>query len=224
MWGAGRHAAAVAALTLSFLAGCGADGPGGRCVTDDGTGDDPEFEVVTPAQARKLTVAEVLRRDDRFTRFRKLAATTTTQIAVSWLEIWDNPTDRPGNTVWLTVFAPPDTAFAALDAEIRTAYEEGRLDNLVRYTWLGHHTVHRPYPSTGFIEGLQGNWQPVGVGKWENTTGPSGPVDVELTLEPLAYGGCPILQTDLRAANGYIHVVGGVVLTDDLRKLTADGA
>ena len=105
MWGARGHAAAVAALTLSFLGGCAADGAGGRCVTDDGTGDDPELEVVTPAEARKLTVAEVLRRDDRFTRFRKLAATTTTQIAVSWLEIWDNPTDRPGNTVWLTVFA-----------------------------------------------------------------------------------------------------------------------
>ena len=53
------------------------------------------------------------------------------------------------------------------------------------------------------------DWQPTGVGSWEKTSGLSGPVDVELTLDPLRYGGCPILQTDLRTENGYIHVIGG---------------
>lgn len=33
-----------------------------------------------------------------------------------------------------------------------------------------------------------------------------------MTVEPLTYGGQPILQTDLRVANGYIHVIGGVVV------------
>jgi hypothetical protein len=47
-------------------------------------------------------------------------------------------------------------------------------------------------------------------------------VDVELTRDPLTYGGCPILQTDLRAANGYIHVIGGVVVTDQLREAVVD--
>ena len=219
MWDGGRHGAAVAALTLSLLAGCGADASGGRCVTDDGTGQNRALRIVSPVEARKLTVAGVLRTDERFTRFRRLAAQTSTQVALSFLEIWNHPTDRPGNKVWLTVFVPTDTAFAALDPEVRSAYEDGRLDNLVRYVWLSHHIVHRPYPSTAFAEGLQGNWQPTGIGTWENTTGPSGPVDVELTLDPLAYGGCPILQTDLRTTNGYLHVVGGVVLTDDLREL-----
>jgi hypothetical protein len=55
------------------------------------------------------------------------------------------------------------------------------------------------------------------MGSWEKTERLSGPVDVELTLDPLTYGGCPILQTDLRTANGYIHVIGGVVLTDKVR-------
>jgi hypothetical protein len=50
-----------------------------------------------------------------------------------------------------------DTAFDALDPEILAAYEAGGLDNLVRYVWLGHHTVHRPYPSREFTEGLQGS-------------------------------------------------------------------
>jgi hypothetical protein len=118
----------------------------------------------------------------------------------------------------VTVFVPTDTAFAVLDPEIRAPFEEGRLDNLVRYVWLGRHTVHKPYPSS-FVEGLQGNRQPTGLGSWEKTSGPSGPVDVELTVDPLTYGGCPILQLDLRTANGYIHVIGGVVLADKLRDL-----
>lgn len=215
----GRSLAAVATIAMSVIAGCGPGEGGGRCVTDDGTGENPALETVPQAAARALTVSEVLRRDGRFVQFRMLAAATQTQISSSFLEIWDQQTDRPGNRAWVTIFVPTDSAFAALDPEIRTALAEGRLDNLVRYTWLGHHTVHRPYPSTAFTAGLQGNWQPTGIGKWENTTGPSGPVDVELTLDPLTYGGCPILETDLRTANGYIHVIGGVVLTDDLRAL-----
>jgi len=160
----------------------------------------------------------VLRRDERFSQFRKLAEETDTQVAKSFLETWDQPTDRLGNELWLTVFVPTDTAFAVLDPEILAAFEDGRLDNLVRYVWLGHHSVHRPYPSTEFTEGLQHNWQPTGVGSWEKTEGLSGPVDVELTLDPLTYRGCPILQTDLRTENGYIHFIGGVVLTDKVRE------
>jgi hypothetical protein len=208
----------VAAATL--VTGCGGGGDeaaGPRCVTDDGTGEDPALAIVSPAEARELTIADVLRRDGRFTRFRKLAEETDTQIAVSFLEIWDRPRDRPGNRVWTTVFVPTDTAFAVLAPDVLEAFDKGRLDNLSRYVWLGHHTVHRPYPSSDFTEGLQGNWQPTGVGRWENTSGPSGPVDVELTLAPLTYGGCPILQTDLRTTNGYIHVIGGVVVPDRVR-------
>jgi uncharacterized surface protein with fasciclin (FAS1) repeats len=177
-----------------------------------------DLVIVSPSEARELTIADVLRTDQRFSRFRKLAEGTDTLIAASFLETWDRPTDRLGNDVWTTVFVPTDTAFAVLEPEILTAFENGRLNNLVMYGWLGHHTVHRPYPSTEFTGGLQHNWQPTGVGSWEKMSGLSGPVDVELTLDPLTYGGCPILQTDLRTTNGYIHVIGGVVLIDDLRE------
>jgi uncharacterized surface protein with fasciclin (FAS1) repeats len=202
------------------LAGCGGgDAAGERCVTDDGTEENAALVTVSPAEAEELTIAEVLRRDERFSQFRKLAEGTDTQVAKSFLETWDQPTDRLGNELWMTVFVPTDAAFAVLDPEILAAFEEGRLDNLVRYVWLGHHSVHRPYPSTEFAEGLQHNWQPTGMGSWEKTEGLSGPVDVELTLDPLTYGGCPILQTDLRTENGYIHVIGGVVLTDKVREV-----
>lgn len=218
-----RSVVAIAAFAGSLLTGCGG-GTGeavGGCATDDGTRESG-LRTVSPAEARELTVAEVLRRDERFSQFRKLAEETSTQAAISFLEIWDRPTDAFGNELWTTVFVPTDTAFAVLDPDILTAFQEGRLDNLIQYGWLGHHTVHRPYPSTEFTEGPQGNWQPTGTGTWENTAGASGPVDVRLTLDPLTYGGCPILQTDLRVANGYIHVIGGVVVTDRLREVVVD--
>jgi hypothetical protein len=209
-------ATAVGAMVL-IACGSGTDtAAGSRCTTDDGTGENPALATVSPAETRELTVAEVLRRDERFSRFRKLAEETETQVGVPWLENWDRPADRLGNKIWSTVFVPPDTAFAALDDDIRMAWEDGRLDNLTRYGWLGHHSVHRPYPSSAFEAGLQSNWQPTGLGRWEKTSGLSGPVDVVLTLDPLTYGGCPILQTDLRTLNGYIHVIGGVVLTDQV--------
>jgi Fasciclin domain len=219
VWGDVRCLVSAAVVATSLLAGCGgeSDEAGDRCVTDDGTEDNPALVTVSSTEAGTLTIAGVLRRDGRFRQFRRLAEGTSTQVSKSFLDTWNQPTDRPGNEVWVTVFVPTDTAFAALDPEIRAALEKGRLHNLARYIWLGHHSLHRPYPSSEFVEGLQANWQPTGVGSWEKTGGPSGPVDVQLTLDPLTYGGCPILQTDLRTRNGYIHIIGGVVVPDQVR-------
>jgi Fasciclin domain len=100
-----------------------------------------------------------------------------------------------GCSVELTLFAPTDTAFAALDPEVRAAWQKGRFDQYLRYYWLGHHQVDRAYPEAEFVEGLQENPR-------------SQPA--ELILDPLSYAGCPILQTDLAASNGYIHVIAGV--------------
>jgi uncharacterized surface protein with fasciclin (FAS1) repeats len=217
------HSVLAAMVTASLLAGCGgvSGEAGERCVTDDGTEDDSSLVTVSPSEGEALTIAEVLRRDERFSRFRALAEGTDTTVGKSFLETWAQPTDRPGNEIWVTVFVPTDTAFAVLDPEILAAFEDGRLDNLARYVWLGHHSVHRPYPSSDFSEGLQANWQPTGVGSWEKTEGLSGPVDVELTLDPLTYGGCRILQPDLKTRNGYIHVIGGVVVPDQVREAAA---
>jgi hypothetical protein len=124
-----RSVVATAAVAGSLLTGCGsgAGEAGRRCVTDDGTRSS-DLRTVSPSEAQELTVAEVLRRDERFSQFRKLAEETSTQIAVSFLEIWDRPTDSFGNEVWTTVFVPADTAFAVLDPDILAAFRQGRLD------------------------------------------------------------------------------------------------
>jgi hypothetical protein len=188
----------VAVLAL----GCSGDGATLGCVTDDGTEENVDLVTMSPAEATSLTVAEVLRRDQRFTQFRKLAEETATAITDSFMEAWDRPEDVNGNKVWMTLFVPTDTAFEALDADVRAAWEEGRLDQAVRYGWIGHHGMDRPYPSSEFVEGVQSN------DRGERAV---------LTLDPLTYAGCPILQTDLLAANGYIHVVGGVGVPADVR-------
>jgi hypothetical protein len=188
---------ALMVLVAVLASGCSGDGATPRCVTDDGTGETGDVELVTvsPAEAENLTVAEVLRRDERFTQFRKLAEETATAITDSFMEAWDLPEDINGNEVWMTLFVPPDTAFAVLDPDVRAAWEQGRLDQVIRYGWIGHHGMDRPYPSSEFVEGVQSN------DRGERAV---------LTLDPLTYSGCPILQTDLLASNGYIHVVGGV--------------
>jgi Fasciclin domain len=94
--------------------------------------------------------------------------------------------DRDG----LTVLVPTDEAFGRLEAVVREALAQGELVDAERYWLLGIHEVHRLFPSSEFSAGS--------VGSWEG--------NVEMTVDPLTYGGQPILQTDLQVANGYIHV------------------
>lgn len=193
-------------LVAVIAAGCAGGDTRSDCADDDGT-KAGGLVTVSPAEASDLTIGEVIRRDERFTRFRELAEETPTSITGSHMEIWDREQRPDGSEVQLTLFVPTDTAFAALDEEVRTAWEEGRLDQFVRYAWLGHHQVDSAYPAAEFVEGLQQNERSQAA---------------ELTLDPLTYAGCPILQTDLVASNGYIHVIAGVGVPDDLRTAASE--
>jgi hypothetical protein len=168
--------------------------------------------TVEPSEARDMSLAEVLRSDGRFTSFRELAEGTMTGILnggsyLSWLDIWDWPASRMGdNQEGVTLFVPTDTSVGALDPQLLRALQAGEIDNNTRYKWMGHHYFHWLYPSSEFTAGPQRTW-----------SGSPNAV-LELALEPLQLGGCPILQTDLRAANGYIHVLGGVIVPDVVRE------
>jgi uncharacterized surface protein with fasciclin (FAS1) repeats len=153
-----------------------------------------------------MSIAELLRTDPRFTRFRTLAEQTTSPgSGQSWLEIWDMAANQMGDDGdGVTVFVPIDAAFERLEPGLLTAIDEGQLDNNLRYSLLGHHYIHRLYPSSAFEPGAQRTWRGGG--------------SVELTLEPLTWGGCPIVQTDIQVNNGYIHAVDGIVLPEEVRE------
>jgi Fasciclin domain len=190
----------VIALVSLVVGSCARGDTRSDCATDDGAAAG-NLTTVAPADARDLTVAEVFRRDERFTLFRKLGEETPTSITDSHMEVWDMEQRADGSKIAITLFAPTDTAFAALDPQVRTAWEEGRLDQYDRYAWIGHHQVDSAYPSAAFVEGLQDNQRSQ---------------NAELTLDPLTYAGCPVLQTDLEVSNGYIHVIAGVGVPDDI--------
>lgn len=152
-----------------------------------------------------MSIADVMRSDERFSRYRDILERTETQIAESILAVFDFPAARMGNNRdGVTVFAPTDAAFEALDQAVLAVIEDPQVDNDLLYSLFGHHYVHRLYPSHEFEPGDQVTWR-------RSASGP-----VQLGTDPFSWGGHPIVQTDIRAANGYIHAVDGVVVPDDL--------
>lgn len=194
-------------LVLVVLGSCGGSGSTPTAISCAGSGEaDPSGEsdeAVSPSDAAQMSIAELLTTDPRFERFRALAEQTVSEgLGRSWLEIWEMAgiqmgDDREG----VTVFVPIDAAFERLEPGLLTAIEQGQVDNELRYTLLGHHYVHRLYPSSDFEAGAQNTWRGSGV---------------ELTIQPLTWGGCPIVQTDIRVANGYIHAVDGIVMPPEV--------
>lgn len=177
---------------------------------------DDIVEESTPPQgtsgaesASTMSITDLLSRDPRFAQFCTLAEQTVSEgLGLSWLEIWDWPANRMGdNQDGVTVFAPTDDAFAALDPALLTVLEDRTVDNLLLYSLLGHHYVHRLYPSTEFEVGPQRTW--------------SGSGTVELSLDPLTFGGCGVVETDIRVANGYVHAIDCAVVPDELADAVA---
>lgn len=189
-----RLLAGVLALLL-LLTGCAAP-------QSDSLAADP-LDIVEPEDAATMTIAEVLRADGRFSRFTAILERVDTPVASSTLDVFDFDAARLGDDrEGVTLFVPTDTAFEALDPAVVAVLEDPDVDNDLIYSFFGHHYVPRLYPSEDFEAGPQSTWRRSPSGK------------VELNLDPLTFGRQPVEETDLRTANGYIHVLGGVIIPD----------
>ena len=189
----------IVLLMFAALTACGGPEAGSAPATAQ------PVVTVAPEEAATMTIADVLRADERFSKYRALVERTRTPIAESWLEVWDWNAARMGDDRdGVTVFVPTDAAFEMLEPAVLAVLDDPDVDNELLYALLGHHYVHRLYPSRSFEPGPQATWR-------RSASGP-----VELTLDPLTWGGSSIEQTDLRTANGYIHVIGGVVVPDEV--------
>lgn len=206
-----KVAVSVGLAVLMLLPACANEGSDAAFVGPSASPAAQEPPMVAVEDAEAMTIAEVLRTDPRSSRFRAFMERVETPIAESVLAVWDWPATQMGeNRDNVTVFAPLDTGFEKLDPSIVAVIEDPDVDNALLYSVFGHHYVHRLYPSDMFEPGDQATWK-------RSISGP-----VQLTLDPLAWGGHPIVATDIRTANGITHAIDGVVVPDALATAAAE--
>lgn len=187
----------ISAAALSLLAGAAvaetAPAPAAGPAAPAAAAPAADASAAAPAAAPAATAAKVVANGDiiqtlklsgQFNTFAKAAdATNLTQLLKT------NPN--------LTVFAPTDAAFAALPA--------GELDKLMAdkaklQEVLTYHIINAPVDSAK-IKGAKG---PV-------PTVASKPVELDGSEETLKVNDAHIVQADVRATNGVIHVIDKVL-------------
>lgn len=96
-----------------------------------------------------------------------------------------------------TVFAPTDEAFAKLPAGTL----EKLLENKAELTAvLTYHVVAGEYPAAKVVKAR------------ELKSAQGSPIRIELSDEGVRVSGAKVIQTDIRASNGIIHVIDAVIL------------
>lgn len=137
---------------------------------------------VSPALAQETdpTLSQLLRDDGRFT----VLLEAVEAAGLSGALAGSGP---------LTVFAPTDSAFAALPSGTLEALTPDDLRAII----LGH-VLEGAVPSSAAAE----------VGAAETVSG----APLTFALDPLTVNDAPILEADLEASNGIIHVIGAVLL------------
>jgi uncharacterized surface protein with fasciclin (FAS1) repeats len=150
---------------------------------------------VPPEDYPEGSIAAVLRDDGRFSIFLEFSADVQIHTDVPRLQNFERK--------W-TVFAPTDEAFAALPAELM---ELMRSDPEAAEEMFFHHHFDRELVSKDFEL----------LATWPTAFTPR-TVAIEATDDGFLYDGVLILETDIEAANGVIHVLKAVarpeILTD----------
>lgn len=206
----GRHAWrrwVATLLVLASAAACDAVAPASGEL--EGTDNSPtSLATVTSAQAGDLTLAEIVRRDERFTIFASLGERIQTRIAglPTVLEHWEQESIG-ARGAGITVFVPTDEAFAAVPGLVGTL-EDLSTDGspgsqTILYEFVAHHFITRVLLAADIEAGPAGTWNG----------------DVEFAADPLRFGGHEIVGEPLRGVNGVIHVLSGVVLPANLQAL-----
>jgi len=130
-------------------------------------------------------LARLILSDDRFTILGTLLRTTglLTQL-------------QQGKS--LTLFAPTDEAFRALPDQVLAALMQpenlGQLTNLLKYHLIQGRVTSQEL-SSGNIESLQGS-----------------PLNIDVSSEQVRVGEATVIEPDLEASNGMVHVIDRVMI------------
>lgn len=196
-------------VVIALLCACSNSEPSAVAVAASPTATGTQAGAAASEEIASMTIADVLRSDARFSRFRNVVERVQTPIAESVLAVWDWPAHQMGdNRDGVTVFVPIDAAFEKLDPAVLAVIEDPNVDNALLYSLFSLHYVHRLYPSDDFEPGDQRTWR-------------GG--TVQLGIDPLTWGGHLITETDIRTKNGIIHAIDGLVVPDELAEAAGSG-
>lgn len=174
-----------AAMLVVGLSACG----GGEEAPDASeNGDDMANEEDAPAMTQdSLTIVDIAVSDARFTTL--VTALDSTDLVSSLSE--DGP---------FTVFAPTNEAFEALPdgalEDLIGAEDKSELESILLYHVVEGSTMSGDLEDgTQTVETLQG-----------------GELEIEVSDEGVMVGDAQVVEADIEAANGVIHVIDGVLM------------
>lgn len=157
------------------------------------------FQQITPAPGADLV--SVLQASGQFTTLLRAAAATGLTPVLQ----------RPGS---LTIFAPTDAAFAALPAgQLATLMQPANATQLQQLILL--HVVNTPIRSAALLNHAFINVATVATGKSVHLDGSTGTLKVD---------GNAVLQSDVKASNGAIFVIGQVLSPTYVAPTTSEAA
>jgi len=174
-----------AAMLVVGLSACG--GGEDPDASNDG-GDDMENEEEAPEMAQdSLTIVDIAVSDARFTTL--VTALDSTDLVSSLSE--DGP---------FTVFAPTNEAFEGLPdgalEDLLGADDKSELESILLYHVVEGSTMSGDLEDgTQTVETLQGD-----------------EIEIEVSDEGVMVGDAQVVEADIEAANGVIHVIDGVLM------------
>lgn len=192
---------AVVALTI-LVAACG-DGTGGGQSTGARSPATAPGDA-TPGAFPEETVPAVLAADGRFETLLRILR----EDAPALLGFM---TDERYNG---TLFAPTDEAFETLPAETLEELRGREISvNVSALLFvLQHHTVAGQWRSTDLKK-----LEAVGPGRTEGAGGHGGPIAILARGGDILVDGVTVIEADVEASNGLIHVIDGVMIPEDVK-------
>jgi uncharacterized surface protein with fasciclin (FAS1) repeats len=117
-----------------------------------------------------------------------------------------------GNEGPMTVFLPVDAAFALLDSDL---VDMVVADEMLRELVLSYHIVEAGLAAADVVAAIEGGLESI------DTLG--GPVSLALVDGQVLVGGATVIQTDIFASNGVVHLIDTVILPPEPAGNDEDG-
>ena len=181
-------------MAVFILVACGNGGDNGTDV-GDAAQPSPSPGTTTARVYEEGTVAGILSRDGRFTVLMRVLETAEVRDGPPPGTVTGSAAEVMSQPGWdHTIFAPTDAAFDAVDEiTLESLFQSAEATGIVR-THVVPMVIRSDERETG---------QLLAIG---------GPIEVVVDGSGIMYGGATVVEPDIEASNGVIHVVDAVIL------------